>query len=160
MIRTALASRPVRAGAALTAVAGIALLAGCAPTASEAEEPSTSDSGSSNSTDTGSTGSDTGSGSYADGTYSADGSYATPDSVETISVTVTLEDDVITAVEVTGDPQKRESEQYQSQFIGGIADVVVGQDIDEIQVSRVAGSSLTSGGFNEAIETIKSEAAS
>ncbi|MDR7186656.1 uncharacterized protein with FMN-binding domain [Microbacterium trichothecenolyticum] len=160
MIRTALASRPVRAGAALTAVAGIALLSGCAATASEAEEPATPDTGSSSSTDTGSTGSDTGSGSYADGTYTADGSYATPESVETISVTVTLENDVITAVEVTGDPQKRESEQYQGQFIGGIADVVVGQDIDDIQVSRVAGSSLTSNGFNEAIEAIKSEAAS
>jgi uncharacterized protein with FMN-binding domain len=160
MIRTALASRPVRAGAALTAAAGIALLAGCAPVASEAEEPGTADTGSSGSSDTGSTGgSGSGSGSYADGTYTAEGSYATPESVEQISVTVTLEGDVITAVEVTGDPQKRESEQYQSQFIGGIADVVVGQDIDEIQVSRVAGSSLTSDGFNEAIETIKSEAA-
>ena len=156
MIRTALASRPVRAGAALTAVAGIALLAGCAPEASEAEEPATTDT--SESTDSGSA--DTGSsGSYADGTYTADGSYATPESVETITVTVTLEDDVITAVEVTGDPQKRESEQYKGQFIGGIADVEVGQDIDDIQVSRVAGSSLTSGGFNDAIETIKSEAA-
>lgn len=159
MIRTALASRPVRAGAALTAVAGIALLAGCAPTSSGAEEPTTTDTGAAESTDTGSTG-DTGSGSYADGTYTADGSYATPESVETISVTVTLQDDVITAVEVTGDPQKRESEQYQGEFIGGIADVVVGEDIDDIQVSRVAGSSLTSTGFNEAIETIKSEAAS
>lgn len=156
MIRTALPSRPVRAGAALTAVAGIALLAGCAPEASEAEEPATTDT--SESTDSGSA--DTGSsGSYADGTYTADGSYATPESVETITVTVTLEDDVITAVEVTGDPQKRESEQYQGEFIGGIADVVVGQDIDDIEVSRVAGSSLTSGGFNDAIETIKSEAA-
>ncbi|KJL41878.1 MULTISPECIES: FMN-binding protein [Microbacterium] len=159
MIRTALASRPVRAGAALTAVAGIALLSGCAATASEAEERTTTDSGAS-STDSGSTDSGTASGSYADGTYSADGSYATPESVETINVTVTLENDVITAVEVTGDPQKRESEQYQGQFIGGIADVVVGEDIDDIQVSRVAGSSLTSSGFNEAIETIKSEAAS
>jgi uncharacterized protein with FMN-binding domain len=158
MIRTALASRPVRAGAALTAATGIAILAGCAPTASEAEEPATTDT--TESTDTGSTdGGSAGTGSYADGTYTADGSYATPESVETISVTVTLEGDVITDVEVTGDPQKRESEQYQGEFIGGIADVVVGQDIDDIQVSRVAGSSLTSGGFNEAIEAIKSEAA-
>ena len=74
-------------------------------------------------------------------------------------MTVTLEDDIVTAVEVTGDPQKRESQQYQGQFIGGIADVVVGEDIDDLQVSRVAGSSLTSGGFNKAIDAIKSEAA-
>lgn len=155
MIRTALAPRAVRAGAVFSAAAGIALLAGCAATASEAEEPATApDQGS---TDSGSTGG--GSGAYADGTYTAEGAYSTPESVETITVTVTLEDDVVTDVEVTGDPQKRESEQYQGQFIGGIADVVVGQDIDDLQVSRVAGSSLTSGGFNKAIEAIKSEAA-
>ena len=97
--------------------------------------------------------------SYTDGTYTAEGSYATPESVETISVTVTLESDVITAVEVSGDPQARESQEYQGKFIGGISDAVVGQDIDEISVSRVAGSSLTSGGFNKAIEDIKSQAA-
>lgn len=154
--RTALASRPARAGAALTAAAGIALLAGCAPS-SETEQPATTDPDSSESTDQSSSGG--GSAAYADGTYTAEGSYATPESVETITVTVTLEDDIVTAVEVTGDPQKRESEQYQGQFIGGIADVVVGQDIDELNVSRVAGSSLTSDGFNKAVETIKSEAA-
>lgn len=153
MIRTALASRPARAGAALTAAAGIALLAGCAPGDSSVADDTPADSGS------GPTGVDAGAGSYADGTYTADGSYATPESVETIRVTVTLEDDVITSVEVTGDPQKRESEQYQGQFIGGIAEVVEGQDIDEIEASRVAGSSLTSGGFNDAIEKIKAEAA-
>ena len=101
----------------------------------------------------------TGDSTYADGTYTAEGAYATPESVETISVTVTLECDVITSVEVTGDPQKPESVEYQSRFIGGIADAVVGEDIDQISVSRVAGSSLTSGGFNEAIEAIKAEAA-
>ena len=157
MIRTALASRPVRAGAALTAAAGIALLAGCAPTASEAEERETTEAGSAETGDSGSTGD--GTGAYANGTYTAEGSYATPESVEAITVTVTLEDDIVTAVEVTGDPQKRESQQYQGQFIGGIAEVVVGEDIDDLQVSRVAGSSLTSGGFNKAIDAIKSEAA-
>ncbi|GAA5207851.1 FMN-binding protein [Microbacterium kyungheense] len=157
MIRTALATRPVRAGAALTAAAGIALLAGCAPTASEAEEPSTGSSSTDDST--GDSSASTGTGTYADGTYTAEGSYPTPESVETISVTVTLKDDIVTDVEVTGNPQKRESEEYQGKFIGGIAAVVVGQDIDDLQVSRVAGSSLTSGGFNDAIETIKSEAA-
>ena len=155
--RTALASRPARAGVALTAAAGIALLAGCAPASPETEQPATTDPDSSESTDQGSSGG--GSGAYADGTYTAEGSYATPESVETITVTVTLEDDIVTAVEVTGDPQKRESEQYQGQFIGGIADAVVGQEIDELNVSRVAGSSLTSDGFNKAVEAIKSEAA-
>ncbi len=158
MIRTAVATRPARAGLALAAAAGIALLTGSAPAATDTIDDTSTGTGS----DSGDSGADSGSSgtpAYADGTYSAEGSYATPESVETISVTVTLEDDVITSVEVTGDPSRPESEQYQGQFIGGISEAVVGQDIDEISVSRVAGSSLTSGGFNEAIEAIKAEAA-
>lgn len=150
MIRTTAVPRPVRTGAAVLGVAGMLALAGCATTPT-ADAESTADAGSGTDATTG--------GPYADGTYTAEGSYATPESVEEISVTVTLEGDVITAVEVTGNPTKRESEQYQGQFIGGIEEVVVGQDIDDISVSRVAGSSLTSGGFNEAIEAIKAEAA-
>jgi uncharacterized protein with FMN-binding domain len=158
MIRNT-APRSVRAGAALVGVAGVFALAGCAGTPVDqtpAPDPGeSSDAAPSSSSDS----SDSAGGSYADGTYTADGTYVTPESVETISVTVTLQDDIITAVEVSGTPQKQESVQYQGEFIGGIADVVVGEDIDEINVSRVAGSSLTSGGFNDAIETIKAEAA-
>jgi hypothetical protein len=35
---------------------------------------------------------------------------------------------------------------------------VVGKSLDDIKVSKVAGSSLTSGGFNKAIEQIKTDA--
>lgn len=159
MIRTTAVPRQLRIGAAAASVLGIAVLAGCAGTTSPTSTGDAVDSGTS-STEAGTdSGTSSGSATYADGTYTAEGSYATPESVETISVTVTLADDVVTAVEVTGNPTKRESEQYQSQFIGGIQAEVVGKDIDEISVSRVAGSSLTSGGFNEAIDAIKAEAA-
>lgn len=160
MIRSTAVPRSLRMSAALVGVAGALTLAGCAtdtaadPAATTEPDTSTAEE---STTDTGSEAA-TG-GAYTDGTYTAEGSYATPESVEAISVTVTLEDDVITAVEVTGDPTKRESEEYQAKFIGGISDEVVGQDIDDISVSRVAGSSLTSGGFNQAIDAIKSEAA-
>jgi hypothetical protein len=162
MIRTAAVPRPVRIGVAAVGIAGALALAGCtaADTTAEADtDTTTPEPAASTAPDSGATGDSTGDSAYVDGTYTADGSYATPESVETITVTVTLADDVVTAVEVTGDPQKSESEQYQGQFIGGIADVVVGQDIDTLSVSRVAGSSLTSGGFNQAIDAIKSEAA-
>ena len=145
---------PARVAAALVGVAGAVVLAGCAPVATTGQNGDTAGTGN------GSNGSSGGGGTYADGTYTAEGAYQTPESVEQISVTVTLENDVITAVEVVGDPQKSESEKSQAEFIGGISEVVVGRDIDEISVSRVAGSSLTSGGFNQAIETIKAEAAS
>jgi uncharacterized protein with FMN-binding domain len=146
-----LRSRPVRIGSALVGVAGALALAGCAGTTTTG--------------DAGGSGSDSGSGSgdtsaaYTDGTYTAEGSYSTPETVEEITVTVTLEDDVITDVEVTGNPQAAESQRYQGEFIDGIAAEVEGKDIDEISVSRVAGSSLTSGGFNQAIDAIKAEAA-
>jgi len=160
MIRTNAVPRPVRTAAALAGVAGMLALAGCATDATVAENTatpsgaSTSSAPSAGATESPATGS-----AYTDGTYTAEGSYQTPESVEKVSVTLTLEGNVVTDVEVTGDPQARESQQYQSQFIGGIADEVVGKSIDDISVSRVAGSSLTSGGFNKAVEEIKSEAA-
>ncbi len=62
-------------------------------------------------------------------------------------------------VEVTGDPQAPgKTENFQGQFIDGIDDEVVGKSLDEISVDRVAGSSLTSGGFNQAVESIKEQA--
>jgi uncharacterized protein with FMN-binding domain len=156
--------RPVRAAAAVVGVLGIVTLSACAPADAEAEDQPAASTGTGAPADSGSDGgSDSGSAgvepTYADGTYTAEGAYQTPETVETITVTLTLVDDVITDVEVTGDPQARETEEYQGKFIGGIADVVVGKDIDEISVSRVAGSSLTSGGFTQAVEEIKSEAA-
>lgn len=170
MIRTTAVPRPVRTGAAIVGIVGIAALTGCSGQAIAEEEPATETPAAQSSTAQSSTeqpadaieGEPASTSLYADGTYTAEGSYATPETVETISVTLTLtlSGDVVTAVEVTGDPQARESENYQGQFIGGIADVVVGKNVDELAVSRVAGSSLTSGGFNQALEQIKSEAAS
>lgn len=160
MIRTTAVPRSVRAGAAAASVLGMVALAGCSTTTTAEASPTTAPEKTSApaTPSTGSTGSVSSGAVYKDGTYTADGSYSTPESVEKISVTVTLADDVITNVEVTGTPTKRESEQYQGQFIGGISSEVVGKKIDEISVSRVAGSSLTSGGFNKAIDEIKAEA--
>ncbi|KQR23598.1 FMN-binding protein [Microbacterium sp. Leaf151] len=168
MIRTTAVPRPVRIGTALLGVAGIVTLAGCAggatsdaaapaPAATTAAPAATSAPTSAPS-ESAATGSATTSGTYADGTYEATGQYATPESVETVDVTLTLAGDTITEVNVTGDPQAAESRRYQSEFIGGIAAEVVGKKLDEISVSKVAGSSLTSGGFNNAVETIKTEA--
>jgi uncharacterized protein with FMN-binding domain len=97
--------------------------------------------------------------SYTDGTYSASGSYQAPSGTESVDVTITLKDDVITDVQVVGNATDPEAKQHQGEFIGGIAAEVVGKDIDQISVSRVSGSSLTSGGFNAAIAEIKADAA-
>jgi uncharacterized protein with FMN-binding domain len=97
-------------------------------------------------------------GPYTDGTYTATGGYVSPNGPETIDVSITLKDDVITAVEVIPNPDNANTEKYQGLFAAGISDVVVGKDIDAISVSKVSGSSLTSGGFNEAVAEIKADA--
>ena len=99
------------------------------------------------------------SGDYTDGTYTESGTYNAPSGTEKVDVTVTLADNVITAVEVVGHATDPEAKVHQAEFAGGIAGVVVGKNIDEIKVDKVGGSSLTSGGFNEAIDAIKSDAA-
>ena len=153
MIRDTLAPRSLRVGAALVGVAGTLALAGCSTAATgTTDAPNTDTSAPADASTAGGAG-------YKDGTYTASGSYQTPETVEQIEVTITLADDVVTAVEVTGDPQASETERYQSEFIGGIQDEVVGKNIDDLSVDRVAGSSLTSGGFNQALDVIKGEAA-
>jgi uncharacterized protein with FMN-binding domain len=95
---------------------------------------------------------------YKDGSYTATGTYSTPGGNESVTVTVTLTGDKITAIETTGSGTGGNSKQYQSQFLSGYKAQVIGKAIEEVSLSRVAGSSLTSGGFNRAIDTIQNDA--
>lgn len=95
---------------------------------------------------------------YADGSYTAEGDYVSPAGPSKVTVEITLADDIVTAVTVTPLSTDSTAKGFQTQFADGIAAVVEGQDIDTLSVSRVGGSSLTSGGFNDAIEKIKAEA--
>ncbi len=106
------------------------------------------------------TASEEGSGSYSAGDYSAEGSYQTPGGTQSVVVDLTLEEDgTVSAVTVEPQADGGNSEQFQTKFAGGIADKVVGVKIDDLNVSKVSGSSLTSGGFNAAVDEIKAEAA-
>jgi len=93
---------------------------------------------------------------YADGTYTATGRYGSLPS--SIGVSVTLVDDVITAVTVTPRATDPTSLDYQTRFARAIPALVVGRNIDEVNLSKVAGSSGTPDGFNAAIQRIKAEA--
>ena len=149
-------SRPLVLGAAGLGLLGA--LAGCSATApttpaATAGNGDTTDSAPSTSSGAG------GSGPFKDGTYTADGSYQAPSGRETITVKLTLAADKVTAVEVTKHATDPNAIQYQTMFAGGISSLVVGKDIDSLGVTRVAGSSLTSGGFRAAVDKIKSQAA-
>jgi uncharacterized protein with FMN-binding domain len=93
---------------------------------------------------------------YADGTYNATGQYGSLPS--SIGVSVTLVDGVITAVTVTPHATDPTSLDYQTRFAQAIPALVVGRNIDELSLSKVAGSSGTPDGFNAAIQQIKAEA--
>lgn len=129
---------PARLAAVGTAGLGLLVLAGCASGPADA----TSDT----------------SASYTDGDYTAEGSYISPAGEQSVKVQLTLTDDIVTAVTVTPEADDPQAKGFQEKFAGGIADEIVGKDIDTLHVSRVAGSSLTSGGFAKAIESIKAEA--
>lgn len=97
---------------------------------------------------------------YKDGSYTASGSYDSPGGTEKITVHVTVASDAVTATSAesgAGDPTAQE---FQDQFISGYKALVVGKDLNSIHLSHVSGSSLTSQGFNSALDKIKSQAKS
>lgn len=96
---------------------------------------------------------------YKDGTYTESADYQAPSGTETVDVTLTLASGVVTAVTVQGHATDPQAKIHQGQFASGIAGVVVGKNINDLQVDKVGGSSLTSGGFNAAVEEIKADAA-
>lgn len=110
----------------------------------------------------GTAGGNTGSGntdaSYKDGSYTADGSYQAPSGTESITVELTLAGDKVTEVTVTPHATNPTAKGNQAKFVGGISDQIVGKDIDSLNVTKVSGSSLTSGGFKIAIAAIKEQA--
>ncbi len=148
-------------------VALIAFLAGKKSAAPAAVAPAPTDTGTDTSTDnpstvvstpvTGTTAT-TGTEAYKDGTYSATGSYISPGGPDQIGVTLTLANDIVTSVSVTPEPGDGTSARYQAKFVSGYQAYVVGQNIDSIHLTKVSGSSLTPGGFDDALAQIKAEA--
>ena len=153
--------RPAVRKSVYAGIAGLSLagtVAACAPSAGDSSPAAT---GSSTTGSTPAPGASTPAGSgadYKDGTYSADGTYVSPNGTETVGVELTLASGTVTDVQITQHPSNPNTRKFQGEFAGGIAGQVVGKNIDQLNVSKVAGSSLTSGGFNQAVEQIKSEA--
>jgi cytoskeletal protein RodZ len=123
-------------------------------TTSSTAEPSTASTSGASSSSTSPTSTST----YKDGTYTATGSYQSPGGEESITINVTLVSDKITATSAQSGAGDPESSEYQNDFISGYKSLVIGKDISSVQLSRVSGSSLTSQGFNDAINKIETAA--
>ncbi|WP_208006871.1 FMN-binding protein [Aeromicrobium phragmitis] len=138
---------------AATAASTALLAAACGPQTEQVESaPSPSASAEAK-------GASEGAASFSAGDYEATGSYQTPGGTQSVDVEVTLEaDGTITDVEVDGNAEGGNSEQFQEKFESGIEAEVEGKKITELSVDKVSGSSLTSGGFNDAITQIIDDA--
>lgn len=98
--------------------------------------------------------------SYKDGTYTASSSYYVPHGQESIQVTLTLKNGVVTDSSVTNSETNYESASYQEGFAQEYKSYVVGKNIKDVQLSYVAGASDTTNGFNDAVNSIMSQAQS
>jgi hypothetical protein len=96
--------------------------------------------------------------SYKNGSYSANGEYYAEGSKEAIGVSLTLTNDIITNASVTTPAIDKKSKNYQLMFADNFKSQVVGKKIADLRLSRVAGASLTTQGFNNAVSIIKSQA--
>ena len=95
---------------------------------------------------------------YIDGTYTADAEYYTPKRVKhVISVTLEIQDDAISSADVRYDGADARTPSHLN-FDGAYRPVTVGVAVDDLDLSRVGGASLTTVAFNEALTDIISDA--
>jgi uncharacterized protein with FMN-binding domain len=94
--------------------------------------------------------------SYRDGRYRATGWYGSLPS--SIGVSLTLRSNRICRVEVTPHATDPTSRDLQERFARAVGPRVVGKRIDEVKLTRLAGSSGTTLGFNDALRRIRAKA--
>ena len=94
--------------------------------------------------------------SYRDGEYSATGWYGSLPSHH--DVTLSIEDNVVTAVEITTPAEDPTSLGYQERFAAALPDAVIGRSVSDLALDRLAGSSGCSEGFMDALTQIKQQA--
>jgi uncharacterized protein with FMN-binding domain len=144
-------ARQRQAAIALTAAITPVIVTGCSPVAGDPPIPTES---STESTQEVTELPD--SPSYVDGEYSARGWYGSLPSHQ--DVTLTIEDGVVTDVDITTPAEDETSLGYQERFALALPDEIVGRPLDEIGVDRLAGASGCSEGFMDALAEIRGTA--
>jgi uncharacterized protein with FMN-binding domain len=95
---------------------------------------------------------------FKDGTFSATSSYYVPNSNESIGVSLTLKDGVITNASIQNSQGDRTSAAYQQSFTDSYKSYVIGKKISSLQLGSVGGASDTTQGFDDAVSQIASQA--
>lgn len=96
---------------------------------------------------------------YRNGTYTATKSYSVPGDTNSITTTITIVNDMVTAISDQNTAAGSTSWSYIDSFEASIAGVVVGKPLLGLAPSRVGGASLTTQGFNGALSAIRTQAA-
>jgi uncharacterized protein with FMN-binding domain len=96
---------------------------------------------------------------YKDGTYTDSQAYTVDIGMtESIKVVFTIEGDKVTKIEDTYSKKEAKTKQYQNAFESTIESKVIGKKLDDINLSRIAGASLTTTAFMKAINAVKAAA--
>jgi uncharacterized protein with FMN-binding domain len=96
--------------------------------------------------------------SYKDGTYKVDQAYQSPGGNEKFNVSLTLANGVVTAATFTPEPVSGVGKMKQAAFSAAFQPQVVGKNIDDISIGVLAGASLTSAAFMQALANVKAQA--
>ena len=92
---------------------------------------------------------------WLNGTFRLKTTYDAPSWPEPLDATVTLKQDVITAVSAENVAVNGASQKFQKMFIDGISGQIVGKNIKDVNVTYVNGSSLTAEAFNKALHALQ-----
>lgn len=96
---------------------------------------------------------------YKNGTYNSQVSYVVPNGSNMMYVTLTVDNDFITAVTAGHNPEiPSRSLSFITDFESQIGSAVVGKNLANVSPSRIAGASLTTDGFNAAVTIIRNDA--
>ncbi len=93
-----------------------------------------------------------------DKTFTSTVSYNVPENgVQSLSITVTLNENIITNISILQSKGAGKSRNYQNNFEASYKSLVLGKDIKSVSLSRVGGASSTTNAFNQAIKSINSQ---
>jgi uncharacterized protein with FMN-binding domain len=96
-------------------------------------------------------------GTYKDGSYSAVGQYYSPGGQESVKVSISLKNNLVTDSQVMSGANDPTASSYQKIFISNYKSYVIGKKISSIKLANVSGSSLTSQGFQDALKQIEKQ---
>ncbi|HYD03922.1 MAG TPA: hypothetical protein VEC16_06520 [Alphaproteobacteria bacterium] len=94
----------------------------------------------------------------ADGTYVENVNYMSPGGMDTIEITVVVENDIVTDAEIKPVVADPKSQTFIAKVNAALPDLVIGKKITELDLpEQISGSSLTSAAFAKQIEDIIAE---